>query len=102
GLLLADQVEQARAVAGLADDLEPGPLEQAREALAQKDVVVRDDDSSRAVRGRLDAVHLTPLPPAPPTRPRQRVRRGTRHPGTKRPTGRLFRAHSIRDPGAVQ
>ena len=41
-------------VAGLADDLEAGPLEQAREPFAQEDVVVGHDDPTAAVRGRLD------------------------------------------------
>ena len=54
GLLLAHERRAARRVAGLADDLEAGPLEQAREAFAQKDVVVGDNDSSAGVGGRVD------------------------------------------------
>ena len=42
--MLADEREQLVAVAGLADDLEAGALEQARETLAEQDVVVREDD----------------------------------------------------------
>ena len=43
GTLLANQGEQLVAVARLPDDLEAEPLEQAREALAEQDVVVGQD-----------------------------------------------------------
>ena len=38
---LAHELEELGRVPGLADDREPGPREQAREPLAEQDVVVR-------------------------------------------------------------
>jgi hypothetical protein len=47
----------------LADYLEPGSLEQAREPFAQEDVVVRHDDAARDRRlPSHDLLNLTPLP----------------------------------------
>ena len=43
--LLAHERDELVAVAGLADDLEAEPLEQAREPLAEQDVVVGEDDA---------------------------------------------------------
>ena len=45
GSVLAHERDQLVAVAGLADDLEPETLEQARETLAEQDVVVGQDDA---------------------------------------------------------
>jgi hypothetical protein len=49
-LVLANEPEKLLRLTGLTDDLEVGTLEQAREALAQQDVVVRDDDTSLRIR----------------------------------------------------
>ena len=49
GLAGANELEQLARIAGLADDLEPGPLEQTREALAQEKIVVRERDAKHAV-----------------------------------------------------
>ena len=54
GLVLAHELEKLSRVTSLTDDLETGPLEQAREAFTQQDVVVGHDDSTAAFRGRLD------------------------------------------------
>jgi hypothetical protein len=51
GLVLAHEREELVRVAGLADDLEARPLEHARDALAQQDVVVGDDDPTGSVWG---------------------------------------------------
>ena len=48
--MLANEPEKLLRLTGLTDDLELGPLEQAREALAQQNVVVRDDDTSTRIR----------------------------------------------------
>jgi hypothetical protein len=48
--VLAYELDQLVRVARLADDLEVGSLEQAREPLAQKDVVVGDDDATASGR----------------------------------------------------
>jgi hypothetical protein len=48
-LVLSHELDQLVRVARLADDLEVGPLEQAREPFAQKNVVVCQDDSTAAV-----------------------------------------------------
>jgi len=45
-LVLSHELDQRVSVAGLADDLEVGSLEEAREPFAQEDVVVRDDDAT--------------------------------------------------------
>ena len=58
-LVLAHELEQLVRVARLADDLEVGPLEQAREPFAQKDVVVGHDDATAVVRLRF---HDRPQP----------------------------------------
>jgi hypothetical protein len=54
GLVLADELEEPVGVCGLTDNVEAGPVEQAREAFAQQDVVVCDDDPAARVRGRFD------------------------------------------------
>jgi hypothetical protein len=56
GLVLADEREQLVRVAGLADDLKVGPLEQAREPFAEEDIVVCDDDPRAALQGCVDNV----------------------------------------------
>jgi hypothetical protein len=38
--MLADSLEQLRGVTALAHDLEPSPLKQARQALAEQNVIV--------------------------------------------------------------
>ena len=61
-LVLTNELEELVRVAGLTDDLEVRPLEQARETFAQKDVVVGDDYAS--VGGRLRShglLNLTPV-----------------------------------------
>src|SRR5215831_15639497 len=63
GLVLTYELQELVGIAGLTDDLEVGPLEQAREPLSQKDVIVGHDDAT--VGGRLLSHHrlnLTPLP----------------------------------------
>jgi hypothetical protein len=50
-LLVANELDQLVCVAGLADDLEVGSREQAREPFAQEDVVVGHDNA--AAGGRL-------------------------------------------------
>ena len=50
GPLLAHELQELVPVACLADNLEAGPVEQARETLAQKDVVVRKNDSTAGIR----------------------------------------------------
>ena len=42
--MLAHELHELGPVTGLADDLVPAPLEQAREALAHQHVVLSDDD----------------------------------------------------------
>jgi hypothetical protein len=54
GLVLAHEPEQLVRVAGLADDLKVGPLEQAREPFAEEDIVVCDDDPRAALQGCVD------------------------------------------------
>jgi hypothetical protein len=55
-LLIADDAQQFRGVAGLTRDLEPGALQQARDALGQQDVVIRHHDALLgAVSGHLRA-----------------------------------------------
>jgi hypothetical protein len=44
-LLIAADAHQLRGVAGLAGDLQPGALQQAGDALAQQDVIVRHHDT---------------------------------------------------------
>ena len=44
GLVLPNERHQPRSVVGLADDLEAGSLEQARQTLAEEDVVVGEDN----------------------------------------------------------
>jgi len=44
GLVLSNERHEPRSVVGLADDLEAGPLEQARQTLAEEDVVVGEDN----------------------------------------------------------
>jgi hypothetical protein len=57
------ELDQLVRVARLADDLEVGSLEQAREPFAQKDVVVGHDDATAGGRLRShDRRNLTPLP----------------------------------------
>ena len=51
GLAVANKLEELVCVARLADDLEIGSLEQARQPFAQKDVIVGHDDATS--RGRL-------------------------------------------------
>jgi hypothetical protein len=46
GLVLAYERQQVVGVARLSNDLEPGPCEEARESLAEEDVVVCDDDAA--------------------------------------------------------
>jgi len=43
--VLADQLQQLVRIPGLADDIEPSPLKQARYALAEQDVIIRQDDA---------------------------------------------------------
>ena len=52
--MLADELEKPAGVGGLADDLEAGAIEQARETFAQENVVVCDDDPSALVQGCFD------------------------------------------------
>jgi len=52
--VLAHEREQLVRVAGLADDLKVGPLEQAREPFAEEDIVVCDDDPRAALQGCVD------------------------------------------------
>lgn len=60
---LAHESHQLRSVTGLADDLVPAALEQAREALPHQHVILGDDDSCHA----LDLGHLEIIPvTAPP------------------------------------
>ena len=60
---LAHESHQLRSVTGLADDLVPAALEQAREALPHQHVILSDDDSCDA----LDLGHLEIIPvTAPP------------------------------------
>jgi hypothetical protein len=44
GLVLLNERHQPRSVVSLARDLEAGPLEQARQTLAEEDVVVGEDN----------------------------------------------------------
>jgi hypothetical protein len=65
GLVLAHELEELVRVAGLADHVKPRPLEHARDALAQKDVVVGHDDATAGGRLRShDRPNLTPCPVA--------------------------------------
>ena len=48
GLVLADELDQLGGVPALAHDLEVGTLEQARQTLAEEDVVVGHDHAGRA------------------------------------------------------
>jgi hypothetical protein len=50
GKVLVDQVEKLLGVAGLAEDLHAGAVEQAGQALAEQDVVVGDDHPRLAHR----------------------------------------------------
>jgi hypothetical protein len=50
--MLSHQRDELRPVAGLADDLESRALEEARETLAQDDIVVRHHHPSTSLRGR--------------------------------------------------
>jgi hypothetical protein len=52
--VLADEFQEVRSITGLADDLVAGPVEQAREAFAEEDVVVGDNDPAGCIRGRID------------------------------------------------
>jgi hypothetical protein len=54
GLVLAHELEELVRVAGLADHPKTRPLEHARDALTEKDVVVGHHDPTRVVRGRID------------------------------------------------
>ena len=45
--MLADELDQLGAVSALAHDLEAGTLEQARQTLAEEDVVVGHDHAHR-------------------------------------------------------
>jgi len=54
GLVLAHEREELVRVPGLTDNLEVAPFEQTREAFAQQDVVVGDDDPTAAFRRRVD------------------------------------------------
>jgi hypothetical protein len=54
GLVLAHELEELVRVAGLADHPKTRPLEHARDALTEKDVVVGHHDTTRVVRGRID------------------------------------------------
>jgi hypothetical protein len=56
GLMLTNQGEEAGRVAGLADDLEPGPLEQAQQPFAEQDVVVRERYSDRVRLHRVETI----------------------------------------------
>src|SRR5690348_13468876 len=49
-LVLSDELEELVRIAGLTHDLEVGPLEQARQPFAQKDVVVGHDDATTGGR----------------------------------------------------
>jgi len=53
-LVLAHEREELVRVSGLSDNLEVGPFEQAREAFAQQDVVVGNDDPSAVLQRRVD------------------------------------------------
>ena len=48
--MLADELEELAPAARLADDVEAGSFEQARETFAQQDVVVGDDDATARPR----------------------------------------------------
>ena len=61
--VLLNEPDQLRPVAGLADDLVPALLEQAREALAHQHVIVGDDDSRAA---RIDFGHGESIPQQTP------------------------------------
>jgi len=61
--VLSHELDQLVRVARLADDLEVGSLEQAREPFAQKDVVVCQDDSTAAVLRRDDPSTLRRIAP---------------------------------------
>ena len=54
GPVLADERQQLVRVAGLTDNLEVGPLQEARQTFAQENVVVGDDDPTTSIRGRID------------------------------------------------
>jgi len=54
GLVLTHETEEVVGVACLTDDLEAGPFEEAREPLAEKDVVVGQDDTTVAIQRRMD------------------------------------------------
>ena len=54
GLVLAHELEELVRVAGLADHLKTRPLEHARDALAQKDVIVGHHDPTGVVWGAID------------------------------------------------
>ncbi len=52
--MLTHETEEVVGVACLTDDLEAGPFEEAREPLAEKDVVVGQDDTTVAIQRRMD------------------------------------------------
>jgi hypothetical protein len=52
--VFAHELEQLVPVARLADHLEVGPLEQAREPFAEEHIVVCDNDPRAALQGRLN------------------------------------------------
>ena len=68
GLVLTHELEELARIAGLTDDLEVRPLEQAREPLAQKDVIVGHNDPPLVVLRRLDDLQPYAVQPRPPTR----------------------------------
>ena len=47
GPVLANELQQLRAIAGLTNQLVPGPLEQARKAFSQEHIVVRKDNDPK-------------------------------------------------------
>jgi hypothetical protein len=52
--VLTDEIEKLRRIARLTDDLEIRPLEHARQALSEKDVVVGHNDPTAVVWERID------------------------------------------------
>ena len=60
--MLANEAQQLRSVACLTDKLVPGPLEQARNALPQEHIVVRDDDANSGRRAGLACHHRLSIP----------------------------------------
>jgi hypothetical protein len=52
--VLAYELEEPAGFSCLTDDLVAGPVEQAREAFAEKDVIVGDNDPAERVRRRID------------------------------------------------